>query len=63
MQMEKRPVLIMFTEDGSFFPFEVARGIPLEQEAAKFVELNAEHVVRIEDAGGRILWSRPRVLQ
>jgi hypothetical protein len=49
-------ILIMFTKDG-FYPVEVFYEMSLEQQAAKHGELN-EHVVRVEDMDGKVLWTR-----
>lgn len=49
-------VLMMICENG-FYPIESVENIPLEQQAKDHGNIN-QHIRRIEDIEGNILWTR-----
>lgn len=49
-------MLIIICENG-FYPIETVDGIPISQQAKDHGEIN-NHIMRIEDVEGNILWSR-----
>lgn len=49
-------MLIMICENG-FYPIDSMEDMPLKQQAKDHGELN-DHIRRVEDIDGNVLWSR-----
>jgi len=49
--------MIMVTSSGHFYPIDAVKDIPLSAQAKDHGELN-DHVVRVEDCLGNVLWQR-----
>lgn len=54
-------MLVMITDRG-FYPVEAVPFYSLQKQAADHGELN-QHVKRVEDVDGNILWERLEILQ
>lgn len=52
----KTRLMIMRTVSG-FYPIEAVKDIPISQQAKDHGELN-DHIIRVEDIDGNVLWER-----
>lgn len=57
LKLDQNVFLVMITVDGNFYPINAVADVPLEQQAADHGLLN-DHITRIEDLSGNVLWTR-----